>query len=182
MQMHSTLSVFLRDVHGFPTFKYGWLISTNATMVVLFQFWITRKVKTFSPMIMIAIGALLYGIGFGMYGFISSEIMFFVAIIIITIGEMITAPFAQSIVSNFAPEDKRGRYMAIFGFSWAIPTLIGVLAAGVLMDNFNPNLVWYFGGLFSFIAAIFYILLNKPFKTRMKDSNEKEIIAEITEQ
>jgi len=175
MQMHSTLSVYLRDVHDFPVFKFGWLVTTNAAMVVFFQFWITRKVKKYSPMIMVAIGALLYGIGFGMYGFISSEIMFFIAIIIITFGEMITVPFAQSIVSNFAPEDKRGRYMAAFGFSWAIPTLFGILAAGVVMDNFNPNLIWYFGGLISFIAVLFYMLLNKPFKKRIRQLKEEKM-------
>ena len=182
MQMHSSLSVYLRDVHDFPAYKFGWLISINAAMVVMFQFWITRKIKKFSPMVMVAIGALLYGIGFGMYGFVSSEIMFFLAIIIITLGEMISAPISQSIVSNFAPEDKRGRYMGVFSFSWAIPSLFGIIGAGILMDNYNPNLVWYFGGLFSFIAMLFYFLLNKPFKIRMKESYEKEISLEIIEQ
>ncbi|MHA1920893.1 MAG: MDR family MFS transporter [Promethearchaeota archaeon] len=176
MQMNSSLSVFLRDVHDFPVYKFGWLLSTNAAMVVLFQFWITRKIKKFSPMIMVAIGTLLYGIGFGMYGFISSDIWFFIAMIIITIGEMIISPFAQSIVSNFAPEDKRGRYMAAFSFTWAIPALFGVLVAGALMDNYDPNLVWYIGGLLCIISVIFYILLNSPFKKRIKASKEEEKI------
>ncbi|MHA1719836.1 MAG: MDR family MFS transporter [Promethearchaeota archaeon] len=183
MQMNSSLSVFLRDVHDFPVYKFGWLLSTNAAMVVLFQFWITRKIKKFSPMIMVAIGTLLYGIGFGMYGFISSDIWFFIAMIIITIGEMIISPFAQSIVSNFAPEDKRGRYMAAFSFTWAIPALFGVLVAGALMDNYDPNLVWYIGGLLCIISVIFYILLNSPFKKRIKASKEEEKIRkDISEQ
>jgi len=38
-----------------------------------------------------------------------------VAMAIITIGEMLTAPTSQALVARFAPDDMRGRYMAIFG-------------------------------------------------------------------
>ena len=180
MQMNGTLSVFLRDEHNFYTEKIGWLLSMNAAMVVLFQFWITRRVKNFSPIIMTAIGTLLYAIGFSMYGFISSDIMIFIAMIIITIGEMIRAPFALSIVSDVAPEDKRGRYMAVFGFSWAFPTLFGIFVAGLILDNLNPNIVWYGGGLFCILGVLFYVFLDKPFKKRINQSKEEKIALEVT--
>ncbi|QEE17923.1 MDR family MFS transporter [Promethearchaeum syntrophicum] len=179
MQMNGTLSVFLRDNHSFSTEKIGWLLSMNAGMVVLFQFWITRKVKNFSPMIITAIGTLLYGIGFGMYGFIKSDIMMFIAMIIITIGEMIRAPFTLSIVSDIASEDNRGRYMAVFSFSWTFPTLFGLLVAGTLMDNYNQNLVWYGGGLFCIIGVLFYVLLNKTFENRIILSKVEKNALEI---
>ena len=180
MQMNGTLSVFLRDNHDFSTEKIGWLLSMNAAMVVLFQFWITRRVKKFSPMIMTGIGTLLYAIGFSMYGFISSDMMIFIAMIIITIGEMIRAPFALSIVSDVASEDKRGRYMAVFGFSWAIPSLFGILVAGALIDNYNPNIVWYGGGLICIMGLIFYVLLDNPFKKRINQSKEEKFALEVT--
>ena len=34
-QLYSTLSVYLRDVHGVPTQGYGLLLSLNAGLVVL---------------------------------------------------------------------------------------------------------------------------------------------------
>jgi MFS family permease len=41
-----------------------------------------------------------------------------VAILIITVGEMIVMPVGQALVAHFAPEDKRGRYMAFYSLSW----------------------------------------------------------------
>jgi len=56
MQMNSTLSVFLRDVHGFPAQSFGLLLSMNAAMVVVGQLWLTRKISKYDPMKMMAFG------------------------------------------------------------------------------------------------------------------------------
>ncbi|MBE9523898.1 MAG: MFS transporter, partial [Chloroflexi bacterium] len=168
MQMNSTLSVFLRDSHGLPAEGFGWILSMNAAMVVLFQFWVTRKISGRPPMLLMAIGTFLYAIGFSMYGFVSATIMFFVAMAIITVGEMITAPIGQSLAAQFAPEDKRGRYMAVFGFSWLMPNMFGVLGAGLVMDYFNPNWVWYLSGIISLVVVIGFLALGKPAAKRLE--------------
>ena len=183
MQLNSTLSVFLRDVHNFPAWKFGFLLSTNALMVVVLQFWITRKVSKYAPMKVMAVGTLLYMVGFGMYGFISEEYLFFTAMIILTIGEMIEMPIAQSVAASFAPEDKRGRYMAAFGFHWAIPNLFGVLLAGVVIDTLGPNWVWYFAGILSFISAVGFWMLHNVTKERfakIKDEIDQELKFNVT--
>ncbi len=185
MQMNSTLSVFLLNVHGFPLQSFGLLLSMNALMVVLFQFWIAKRISKYAPMKVIAIGTLFYVVGFGMYGFISAVYLFFIAMIIITIGEMIVTPIQQTVVAKFAPEDKRGRYMAMFGFHWAIPNLFGVLLAGLVWDNIGPNWVWYFAGILSFISVVGFWLLNgvaqKRFKKEegpLKEDQNENIIEE----
>jgi len=182
MQMNSTLSVFLRDVHGFPQQSFGLLLSMNALMVVLFQFWITKRISKYAPMKVMAIGALFYVVGFGMYGFVSAVYLFFIAMIIITIGEMIVTPIQQSSVASFAPEDKRGRYMAMYGFSWGIPNLFGVLVAGLIMDYINPNLVWYIAGILSLVSVVGFWSLHGTAQRRFskeKDSLEEERIEEM---
>lgn len=153
MQMNTTLPVFLRDVHGLPESGYGMLLSLNASMVVLFQFAITRRIKGYSPMKIMVLGTLIYAVGFSMYGYTSAYWMFIVAMVIITFAEMLVAPTGQAIVAKLAPEDMRGRYMAVFGFSWTIPNAIGPLLAGLVMDNYNPNWVWYGAGIFMIISA-----------------------------
>jgi MFS family permease len=80
--------------------------------------------------------------------------------IIITIGEMVGMPTSNSLAAAFAPEDKRARYMAIFGFSWAVPSMIGPWAAGLVFDNYNPNYVWYISGLLCVIAILAFYFLH----------------------
>ncbi len=149
----------------------------NAFMVVVLQFWISRKIKKFPALVMIAIGNLLYGIGFAMYGFISAISLVFIAMIIITIGEMIIAPFAQAIAANFAPEDKRGRYMAVFGFSGLVPMMFGNIAFGAIMDNFNSIWVWYLCGILSLIAVGGYFILNKLTNGRFNENTSTDVEA-----
>jgi MFS family permease len=174
--MNATLSVFLRDIHGFPTQYFGLLLSMNAVMVVVFQFWIIKKISKYSSMKVMAIGTLFYMVGFSMYGFVSESYLFFIAMAIITIGEMIEMPTGQTAAASFAPEDKRGRYMAVFGFHWAVPNLFGVLVAGLIMDNIGPNWVWYIAGILSLFAAIGFWLLHGITKARF--SKEKELLVE----
>ncbi len=161
MNMNSTLGVYLRDQHGLPELNYGWLLSINAIMVVVLQFWVTRRLEKYKPLLMMAAGSLLYAIGFAMYGFISTFVLFILAMVVITIGEMVVSPFQQSLVASFAPEDMRGRYMAVSGLSWSISFTVGPYLAGLLLESANPNLLWAFAGIVGMMATLGFIVLNK---------------------
>jgi len=160
MQMNSTLSVFLRDVHAIPAQYYGYLLSINAAMVVLFQFSVTRRVKRFHPLLVMMAGNLFYAVGFGMFGFTSVYWQFMLAMVILTIGEMVNAPIMQTLVASIAPEDMRGRYIAVFHTGWGIASAIGPWAAGVVLDNYNPNWIWFAGGIICSVVALGYLVLK----------------------
>ncbi len=162
MNMNVTLGVFLRDTYGIPEDGYAYILSINAAMVVLFQFWITRRIEKRPPMLMMALGTLLYAIGFAMYGFVSTYALFILAMIIITIGEMIVSPVGQALVASFAPEQMRGRYNAIFGnFAWGIPFAIGPWLAGLIVDNGDPNWLWYACGIVGTLSVLGYLILHR---------------------
>lgn len=161
MNMNTTLGVFLRDQRGLQEVGYGSLLSINAIIVVALQFWVTHKLEKYKPMLMMALGSFLYAIGFAMYGFITGFAMFVTAMVIITIGEMVIAPFQQSMVASYSPEDMRGRYMAVSGLSWSIAYTIGPYFAGLILDGPNPNTLWYVSGFIGILAAIGFLILNK---------------------
>jgi MFS family permease len=166
IQMYNSLSVYLRDVHGVSAQGYGFVLTTSAITVILFQFWVSRQVKNYPPMLMMALGAAFYMVGFSMYGFVSAYLLFLAAMVVITIGEMIVMPTSQALAANFAPADMRGRYLAAFGLSWAIPSIIGPTAAGIVIDNYNPNWVWYIGGLLCFVSVISFLVLQRTTRQR----------------
>ena len=137
------------------------LLSINALMVVVLQFPITRAIRDKTPLIMMAFGSALYAVGFAMYGFVNGYAAFVFAMVIITFGEMVVSPVAQSLTAAFAPEDMRGRYMAVFGFSWGFPFMVGPLLAGVVLDNFNPNFLWYAAGIIGVLATLGFLYLQR---------------------
>lgn len=169
-QMYGTLSVYLRDNHGINPQGYGFLMSTSAITVILFQFWLTRKIKHQPPFLMMAFGTIFYVVGFTLFGLVTTFILFALNIVIITIGEMIVVPTSQALVAGFAPEEMRGRYMAVSGLSWAIPSTIGPAAAGYILDNYNPNLLWYIGGILCGLSVLAYYFLHLRLGNRQEFS------------
>lgn len=158
-QMYSSLSVYLRDVHHVDPQFYGLIMSSSAITVVIFQFWVTRIIKKYPPFLMMAAATFFYMIGFTMYGFVATIPLFIVAMVIITIGEMIGMPTSNVLAASFAPEEMRARYMAVFGLTWSVPSMVGPWAAGLIFDNYDPNYVWYIGGVLCIVAiAAFYYL------------------------
>lgn len=165
MNMGTTLGVYLRDIQGVAESRYGLILSMNAAIVVLFQFPITRRIEKLPPMMMMALGSALYAVGFAMYGFVSTYTLFLLAMVIITIGEMLVAPVGQALVAYFAPEDMRGRYMAIAGFSFGIPFAIGPLLAGLILDNADPRALWWAAGFVGIMAVIMFLWLHRKLQS-----------------
>jgi len=175
-QMYNSLSVFLRDNHGINPQGYGFLMTTSAITVILFQFSVTRLIKYRPPFLVMAAGTLFYMIGFSMFGFVSAYWLFASAIVVITIGEMLVMPTSQALAANFAPIEMRGRYMAIFGLTWLLPSTFAPMLAGLILDNFNPNLLWYVGGAVCAVSAFSFWVLH------VRLGRQERFIPEVSEQ
>ncbi len=158
--MNSSMSVYMVNHRGFTSSQFGFLLSLNAFMVVVLQMLFTRLTVKWKPMLAIAFGNVLYVIGFTMFGFIAGYNYYLTAMVIITIGEMIYAPKEQAIVADFAPEHMRGRYMAIRSFAWIIPVAFGPLGAGLILDNFDPRLLWFVAGGIGTLSVIGFLVLH----------------------
>ncbi len=178
-QMYSSLSVYLRDVHQVDPQFYGLIMSSSAITVVIFQFSVTRFIKKYPPFLMMAAATFFYMIGFTMYGFVATIPLFILAMVIITIGEMIGMPTSNVLAASFAPEEMRARYMAVFGLTWTVPSMIGPWAAGLVFDNYNPNYVWYIGGVLCVVAitAFYYLHLRLGAKEKFQRVEAPEEVA-----
>lgn len=158
-QEYSSLSVYLRDVHQISSKDYGFMLAVAGLEVVLFQIWISRTIKKYPPFLTMTFGTFFFIAGFTMIGFVRGVPLFLLSIVIITIGEMITVPTNRVIGVNFAPVEMRGRYMAIYDLGWTIPAMVGPAAAGLIIDHYNPDLLWYVGGILCSVSALgFYAL------------------------
>ncbi|NLX09502.1 MAG: MFS transporter [Chloroflexi bacterium] len=166
-QMNTTLAVFLRDEHGIAPQGFGLLLSLNALIVVLFQFSITRRVRQrgYPSLLVLAAGTLLYAIGFSLYGWVAGVVLFVAAMVIITIGEMLVVPIGQAVAVQLAPEQMRGRYMAVFGFGFAVASGTGTWLAGQVINQLGFEWVWYLAGVIAAGAAVAYVVMHFAVET-----------------
>ena len=160
INLSTTLGVFLRNSWGISESGYGWLLSLNAALVVLFQIPITRRIENQHPFSLMAIGALLLGVGFAMFGFFSAYSIYFIAVLVITLGEMVMLPVSNSLVAKYAPEEMRGRYSFMYNLSWGIAYAAGPFLAGLILDKANPDLLWYICGILGLAAALGFAILK----------------------
>lgn len=162
-QMNTTLPVYLRDEHGIAPQGYGLLLSMNALMVVIMQFPITRQLRErgYAPVLVLAAGSVLYAIGFGMFGVFSLYAFFVMAMMIITLGEMIIVPIGQAVAVQLATDHMRGRYMAVFGFGFAIAGGLGPWLAGQVINHLGGEWVWLLGGVLAMASALGYLVLHQ---------------------
>lgn len=161
MNINTTLGVYMRDTHHMPKEWFGALLSLNATIVVLLQFWVTRRSSRFPPALVMAAGTMIYVVGFISFGLIASYPLFIVTMAALTVGEMLNAPTSQALASQLSPEDMRGRYMAFFSYAWMGSSIFGPPLAGLILDNADQRLLWIVLGLLATIPVGLLLLLYR---------------------
>lgn len=159
-QEYGALAVYLRDVHQIGSRSYGVMLAVAGLEVVLFQIWISRAIRKYPPFLMMMLGALFFMAGFTMIGLVRGFGFFLLAVVTVTFGEMIMFPTNKALAVDFAPAEMRGRYMAIYDFGWTLPATFGPAAAGLILDNYDPNLLWYLGGILCAVSAISFYGLH----------------------
>jgi len=155
-QLSSTLSVYAVSQAGFSTSQYGFLLTLNGLIIVVFQYPFVWVMKRFALYRSLILGAVLYGVGYLTLTWVGAYSLAILAIGLITAGEITFAPTTSAVVGGMASENWRGRYMAFAGLSETVGFSLGPLLGGVLLDSFpsQPGYVWGTISALAFVAAV----------------------------
>jgi len=158
-QLYSLLSVYTQHV-GFEPYIFGFLSSIAGAIVVTLQIPIRLGTIRIGPTKAFIIAQALFAVGFTYLIVAASFSQFLIAIAVLTLGEIIFYPASSAFVANLAPEDMRGRYMALMGLFFGIGGSTASLTVfsiyGVLA---NKSLIWGILGTFGFAILPAYLLL-----------------------
>ena len=165
------LAVYGKQNYGISERMYGFIPTTNALMVVGIQIFVTRITKRHSPLLMVALGAVFYSAASLMIALGGSFWAFWLAMVVMTIGELIMMPTATTYSANLAPPDKRGRYMSIHGMTSGLANGIGPLLGGTLNDTISPHAPWYAGSFIALTSVVLFFL--QAAQKRKSDQEEK---------
>ena len=159
--MWVVLAVYIKQNYGITESQYSWIPTTNALMVIFLQVAITRITQKHSPTRVMPVGAAFYPIAMLMVALSGNFWGFLMAMVVMTFGELITAPTATAYVANLAPPDQRGRYLGFFGLNWYIALAIGPMGAGFLSDNIGFRAPWFAGAVVGILAVLSFFSLRK---------------------
>jgi MFS family permease len=162
-QMSSTFAVYSEKQVHISLAEVGYLYAINGLLVVALQFPIARVISHYRMCSVIALGSLLYAIGYGMVGLAPDFLFLSLCITVVTMGEMVVSPSSMNLVANMSPEDERGRYMGFYGLFSSYGFALGPFVGGVLMDLLigSPIILWTSIGLFGVAAMVGYLMLGR---------------------
>ncbi len=167
-QVMTNLPVYMKESFGLGERYFGWVMSTNAGMVVVLQLWITRATAGWRRLPALASAALLYGVGVGAISLMRTLPGFLLCVVIYTVGEMILAPVSTAFTADLAPADMRGRYMGLLGLTWGISFGIGPLLGGAVYDAGLPRELWLFAGGVGVLASVGFMALQRRVRSRLR--------------
>ena len=164
--MMMLLAVYAKENFGVPESQYGFIMATNAAMVVLFQYAVTRRSQAYPPLRVLALGALFYALGAGSVALGHGFWGFWLSMVVLTFGELLLAPTGTALAANLAPPDMRGRYMGLYGITWGVAFGIGPVIGAFLNDQVAPAAIWLFGLAAGLAAVVGFLLLQRRLASR----------------
>jgi MFS family permease len=162
-QLIAPFSVYAVGMVGVSEMALGWLFALNGLLVGLAQIPVTRALSGFRFTSQLALGGLLYFVGYGALGFSGNYIFMVMIIMIVTSGEMAMSPPSLTITSRLAPEGQMGRYMGIFGFFTTGGWSLGPLYGGWFLDHFSdrPEIAWLLIASLALVASVGFVLFGR---------------------
>jgi MFS family permease len=163
-QMSTTYALQATKAAKLDERTYGLLMALNGITIVLLELPLTSYTRRFSPVLTMAAGYAIVGIGMGMNAIGASLPILVGSMLVFTVGEMIALPVNSSYMASLAPDEMRGRYQGVISITWSAATMMGPLA-GISLYQASPVLLWLATLVLALIAAGLTLVGGKVGKT-----------------
>jgi MFS family permease len=167
-QAHVTLPLDMAS-KGLPPSDYGLAIAVNGALIVLITLQVTRYIERLPRYAVMATAALLLGLGFGLTALAGTLFFYGFTVAVWTLGEVIGAAVAPTIVGEMSPPAMRGLYQGIWGSSWGLAFFLGPALGGFVFGRFGSDVLWATVLVIGAVVAVGYALLSIPARRRARE-------------
>ncbi|MDQ1911078.1 MFS transporter [Paenibacillus sp. GD4] len=123
----------------------AYLYMSGAIFMVLLQLPLVKMLQDkLRPSRIMAYGAVMLGLGLLAIGFSQGLWTLLLAILLFTLGQMVTMPFMNQMISGFADKQLFATYFGFNGIALAVGGMLGNTTSGALYDyaQAHPSLQW----------------------------------------
>lgn len=167
VQYFSVMPIYYEKAHFLSEDLIGWLMFINGATIVVFEMplisWLDRK--KISKTMATFWGIFFLGLSFLVLNLTSWSGILVIAMLLMTLGEMIGFPFSNALALEMAPKGRKGSYMGLYSMSFSFAHLIGHNGGMNLVDKFGYFFTWNFFAMFLFLVAVatiwLYFLIRK---------------------
>jgi MFS family permease len=153
---------------GLSEVTYGALCSINGVLIVFLQPRMTAWLSPRPRAAVLAASSLVFGVGFGLFGFVSHWAGYAVAITIWTLGEIAQLPTANTVVADLAPTAMRGRYQGVYSMAWGAASVVAPIVGGAALDGPGGRALWVGCGALMALVGAGHLAVGKAIEARAR--------------
>lgn len=179
-QMFTTLSLYYKEVFNFSSVESGLFLALNGVLILLFELSIVSYVesKNINKLLMVAYGVLAMAVSY-LFLLIEHSIFALIAMMVfMTIGIMLTFPFANSFVKNRSLKKQEGKFMAAFTMSYSVAHILSTKTGMTIVTDYGYKTNWVFLtglGFVGFLLAYRLVFIV----TKESETIKKKIVNSI---
>ncbi len=150
-QLYTTVPLRLTD-GGQPIGLYAALIAIGSGLILIFEIPAALRLKNFRSEPIIALGYVLIGVGFLLFGLPVSATTAIAAMVVITAGEILYKTTATAHVLDAAPDHLVGQYQGLYMAAATSGTMLAG-PVGTALYSVSSTLLWTFCAVVGSLAG-----------------------------
>lgn len=169
-QIFTTLPLYHNEKFGLSEFQTGMLLSVNGLLVFLLEMPIVSRLerKKANKIKNIGYGSLCIAAGYYILLFDSWVSILVISIVLLTLGEIFSFPFANAVALNRAPKGQEGQYMGLYTMSFSLAHIASSKTGLEIIGHFGYIVNWFIMGSLGMLALLCGIWLNKMIQHEQK--------------
>ncbi|MET7748192.1 MFS transporter [Micromonospora sp. NPDC005367] len=164
LQHISMLPIAMGD-SGLSPATYGSVIALNGVLIVVGQLFVPRLIRGRNRSHVLALAALVTGVGFGLTAFAHAAWFYGLTVLIWTLGEMLNSPSNATLIAELSPAELRGRYQGVFSLSWQIAGAAAPIFGGLVREHAGNSALWVGCAVLGAVMAVAH-LVSGPARER----------------
>jgi predicted MFS family arabinose efflux permease len=141
-QHEAAMALFLVRDLGMKESVYGLLFTLNTVLIVLLEVPLNTAMSHWPHRRSLALGSLLVGAGFGVFGLSHGLTGVTVGVVIWTFGEMVLIPSMSAYAADIAPANRRGAYMGLYSMAFNLAFAVGPWLGTEILQRAGSRVLW----------------------------------------
>lgn len=153
---------------GLSETQFGLVLGVNGVLIVVLQPFTGRLVGTVRRSTVLALAAVLTGVGFGLHALSANMALAALAVCVWTLGEIAQAPVAPTVVADLAPPEVRGSYQGAYHMLWGLASSIAPALGGQVLGRAGATTLWLGCLVLGVAAALWHLAIAGARRRRLE--------------
>lgn len=162
-QLFTTLPLYHSEQFGLSEFQTGLLMTLNGLLIFALEMPTVgfMERKAFPKIRIIIIGSFIMAFSYILLLINIWAGILVIAMICISIGEILTFPFSNAFALSRAPRGQEGRYMALYTMSFSLAHIVSSKVGFEIISDFGYQINWLFMACIGFLATCCCLWIKK---------------------